>query len=623
MEAIHGGKIVPKGETAALINGHPAHLFFDTGVGAPVVLSADYVKKIGLEMAIEAPEHDTDPIPGRPEVGFTVPCQFTFFGVVTDDLPIPVFAMPKNVPRGDEIFEGMGGWPLMRMTPWSFDLAVGEYDQITTIPAAVKKWAQYQIWDADDTLTLVLPSDPRDVERIIVDTGNTSGIELPPDQWKAWRAANPKAPLTIYMDYLPGQKIRCAYESFAKTFPLGSLVLHNVAVSQSDPSYYQVQAEPGEKVVAIGLQALSRMEMYLDPANHAAYVRESRHAALPYLHNRIGAVFFPVDSEQPDSPLVAKVVPATPAALAGIRDGDVLLLVDHYPVAYWREDGTLLRRMGGRDQDHLYAQARRDPVRRQGDGAGYPALAADIAHFDFGAGFARRAQFRPFVAVAIGAAGPDAAHEGFQLGRPGAGPETGQHILARPREETGEEFAVGGQSRPVAVAAERCGDRADEADFTPAVAVPIAGRHFAAIRRPDRFQRPDRGDGVAQLRGGNHGARFPVIGVTHVHELDEAQGVSTSPKILGQRQNLRVVHAALRDAVDLEGKAELSGLVDAAEHALHVESLPVHPAGHGRIERVDGDIEPIQPGLTQGGPELLQEPTVGGQGDVFHAQFGL
>ncbi len=348
MEAIHGGKAIPKGQTAMLINGHPARMFFDTGVGAPVVLSADYVKRIGLPMAVDAPEHDNDPIPGRPEVGFTEPLEMTFFGAVSHDLPVPVFAMPKNIPRGDEVFEGMGGWPLMRVTCWSFDLAVGQYSQLDAVPKAAKKWAQYQIWDADNTLTLILPSDPRGVERVIVDTGNPSGIELPPDQWKAWVAANPKAPMTLYMDYLPGQKIRCAYESFAPTFPLGSVVLHNVAVSESDPSYYQVQAEPGEKVVAIGLQALSRMEMDLDPPNHTAYVRASRHAALPYLHNRMGAVFFPADGEQADSPLVARVVPNTPAALAGIKDGDVLLQVDHFPVAYWREDGTLLKRMGGR-----------------------------------------------------------------------------------------------------------------------------------------------------------------------------------------------------------------------------------------------------------------------------------
>ena len=345
---MHGGKVVPAGQTAALIGGHPARLFFDTGVGAPAVLSADFVKKIGLKMAVAAPEHDLDPIPGKPEVGFTEPYAVTYFGIVSDPFPIPVFAMPANVPRGDEVFEGMIGWPMMRATPWSFDLSAGQFNQISKVPDRVKKWAQFQIWDADNTLTWVLPSDPRGVERVIVDTGNPSGIELPPDQWKEWVAANPHAPMTLFMDYLPGQKIRCAYESFAKTFPMGSLVLHNVAVSESDPSYYEVQAEPGEKVVAIGLQAFARLEVFLDPANRTSYVRESRHSALPYLHNRMGAIFFPMDSEQADSPLVAKVVPNTPAAQAGIRDGDILLKVDHFPIAYWRDDGTLLRRMGGR-----------------------------------------------------------------------------------------------------------------------------------------------------------------------------------------------------------------------------------------------------------------------------------
>jgi hypothetical protein len=346
LEAIYGGKAVAPGVTATLVNGQPVKLFFDTGVGAPLILSEDFVRRIGLGMAVDVPENDTDPIPGRPELGFTLPCQFTYFGVQNDIQGVPVFELPANVPRAGGLFEGMVGWPFMRNYLWSFDLSAGQFRQLVSVPAAVRRWQQYQIWDSDDTLSLILPADPRGVERILVDTGNGSGIELPPDQWKEWVAANPRAPMTIFMDYLPGQKVRTAYESFAKTFALGTLVLHDVAVAQADPSYYQVQAEPGEKVVAIGLAALARMEMVLDPANRVAYVRASRHPALPYLHNRMGAVFFPID--EAGGGLVAHVAPKSPAELAGIRDGDVLLKVDQQPADAWRTDAALLKRMGGR-----------------------------------------------------------------------------------------------------------------------------------------------------------------------------------------------------------------------------------------------------------------------------------
>jgi len=346
LEAIYGGKAVAPGQPATTINGHPVALFYDTGVGAPLVLSADYVKRIGLQMAIDVPQHELDPIPGKPEVGYTVPCELTYFGIKNNIEAVPVFELPPDVPRGSEVFEGMVGWPLMRDSLWSFDLSAGQYRQLVAVPSAAAKWQQYQIWDADNTLSLIPPSDPRRVERVIVDTGNPSGIELPPDQWKEWVAAHPNAPMTLFMDYLPGQKVRCAYESIAATFPLGTLVLHDVAVSEADPTYYEVQAEPGERVVAIGLAALARLEVVLDPPNRTAYLRASRHPALPYLHNRIGAAFFPANETSVD--LVARVVPKTPAAQAGIRDGDVLLKVDGQSAAAWLSDGVLLKRMGGR-----------------------------------------------------------------------------------------------------------------------------------------------------------------------------------------------------------------------------------------------------------------------------------
>jgi S1-C subfamily serine protease len=88
------------------------------------------------------------------------------------------------------------------------------------------------------------------------------------------------------------------------------------------------------------------MEVVLDPANRVAYVRTSRHPALPYLHNRMGAVFFPTD--QAGANLIAHVMPKSPAELAGIRDGDVLLKVDQQPAGAWRTDAALLKRMGGR-----------------------------------------------------------------------------------------------------------------------------------------------------------------------------------------------------------------------------------------------------------------------------------
>ena len=62
--------------------------------------------------------------------------------------------------------------------------------------------------------------------------------------------------------------------------------------------------------------------------------------------------------------------------------------------------------------------------------------------------------------------------------------------MADGREEAGVQVAVGGEPRAGAVAAERLGDAADDADLAGSVPVPIALRHLAAISRVHRFKRP-------------------------------------------------------------------------------------------------------------------------------------
>jgi C-terminal processing protease CtpA/Prc len=60
----------------------------------------------------------------------------------------------------------------------------------------------------------------------------------------------------------------------------------------------------------------------------------------PYEYNRLGAVFVP-KSEQDDD-LVAYVAAGSPAAIAGIRNGDLLLKIDELDVTKWRTQPGIL-----------------------------------------------------------------------------------------------------------------------------------------------------------------------------------------------------------------------------------------------------------------------------------------
>ncbi len=175
----------------------------------------------------------------------------------------------------------------------------------------------------------------------------------------------------------------------------------------------------------------------------------------------------------------------------------------------------------------------------------------------------------------------------------------------------------------MAVAAERLGHRADDPDLPGSVGIAVAGRHLPSVRGADLLQRPNGGDAGHDFAGRNDLRRRPVVRVAHIHELDEAQDVSPIAEILAQGDDLVVIDAALEHAVDLDGKAEGGGVVDAAQHARRLETLSVHAAGDGVVEGIDRDIEAVQPGLAQGGRGLFQEPAVSGQGDDGNPQLLL
>src|SRR5262249_59064616 len=67
--------------------------------------------------------------------------------------------------------------------------------------------------------------------------------------------------------------------------------------------------------------------------------------------------------------------------------------------------------------------------------------------------------------------------------------QRGLQVRAAGREQTRVQVAVGRQPRAGAVAAERLGDRGDDADLARAVAVAVAARDLAAIARLERLLR--------------------------------------------------------------------------------------------------------------------------------------
>jgi hypothetical protein len=320
------------GGAPTLINGTAVNLVFDTGAAAPLVLSETCVKRLKLKLAQPIP--DTEAAPGHPGVGFTEPCNWEFFGNNIRQ-SFPVYRIPAASAQSDEdaAVDGLIGWPLMRNEIMDFSLAIGRFSRAEKVPPEViAQWPHFAISDARDTLSLIVPSDANGIQRIVIDTGDSGGVLLPHDLWLAWKAAHPTAPTTLTMGSMFGDLNRCTEESWDPVFTVGPLDLDNVPVSEAGPGHTQ-EAAPGEKIIVFGLAALRRIQMFSDGPKHIAYAIGISDPAPPYQHNRVGMVFLPGRDLKANP--VARVAPGSPAAEAGIRDGDVLLAVNQAAITDW------------------------------------------------------------------------------------------------------------------------------------------------------------------------------------------------------------------------------------------------------------------------------------------------
>ncbi len=175
------------------------------------------------------------------------------------------------------------------------------------------------------------------IEDVLVDTGDQGGVTLAPAQWRAWRAAHPQAPATVVGYYSPSEGLDIREVCWADEFDLGPLKLTNVPISGSISEEKMVMRDEAF-AATVGLYGLSRLNLIVDGRWGVIYARPDPSPAQAYNHNRLGAVFLPKDLNS--NPLIAHVLPGTPAYEAGIRDGDVLRRIGDQNVTGWRARGA-------------------------------------------------------------------------------------------------------------------------------------------------------------------------------------------------------------------------------------------------------------------------------------------
>jgi lipoprotein NlpI len=319
----------------ARINDREAAVALDTGLDSGYLLFRSDLTQLGLSVPESPPAVSSTP--GKFPFVLGQACTWTLLGATLDDIHPLVLTVPSRFLKEETGLVGLVGWPAVRRNIWVLNLADSRIGAAQNVPIEATHWARFQIKTDLRILSLKEDPDTGAIPRILVDTGSADGIMLPAGQWRAWRAANPNVRATISADWMVGQGERAEEQVWADKFVLGNIVVTDVPVQQEDEAYTNMA--PGEPVIAIGLAALHRLDLVLDGPRDLAYLRPSLGPASPFEHNRLGTAF--LSSDDGIGPQVAtRVEKGTPAAAAGIIEGDVLLKVngrdaDREP--YWKK----------------------------------------------------------------------------------------------------------------------------------------------------------------------------------------------------------------------------------------------------------------------------------------------
>src|SRR5512132_168838 len=189
-----------------------------------------------------------------------------------------------------------------------------------------------------------------------------------------------------------------------------------------------------------------------------------------------------------------------------------------------------------------------------------------------------------------------------------------------PREEAGAELPVRREADPVAAGAERLRYGVHEADLAGAVREPESARGRRCLRR-DLHERPVFLDQSPDLAPGEHVVLGPTpLGVER-HDLDEPDDIRLSTGELREGGDLLFGEAPDRHAVDLD-RAQLRVplcLLEPGQDA--IERIPAGDLRETDVrQRVEGDVQPPEPGVDERPRVTIEEDTVRRQREVGDAR---
>ena len=315
----------------AQINGQPVRLALDTGA-SDNILFRRAAERLGLKVMDDLPIDIATP--AGVKAGLSEFCRVTVGGR-TSRANFIVIDLPDYL---EPALDGLIGWPALRQNVLYIRQDRKEITTLKSVPDFVRDWPHWKLHTGSRLLGFEVERAEGGIGVIYIDTGMDEGVQLAPGRWRKWRESAAGEPYTLTAAFLPGtgeseaQKIYYAREIHL----VDGLSVRDVPVSVTPEIFGN---NPGCEAV-LGLFALTRLVAVIDGEEEVIYLRPEESPVSRYQYNRLGAVFYPPDSESPH--LVARVVPGGPAYESGIRDGDILTGIEDLDATKWRTDPRVL-----------------------------------------------------------------------------------------------------------------------------------------------------------------------------------------------------------------------------------------------------------------------------------------
>ena len=319
----------------ATIDSQPAALFYDTGATGTALFSSGAQR-------LKIPTQASEELRIAGEKVATEQSAEVDFKMLGYDTKTRFRILPFR-----HRLDGVLGW---RSVP--SHLLIDGYEQRVRPLRMSPTEPDWQLWKIDEKssqLFFFLTDGGKPMGRVFVDTGVASGLRLSPALWTAWKSRHPESGTTLETFRYPIGEAMVSEVAWTAEFRLGDLTFHNLDIGTipSSKNGVAIDGTGKEFIATIGTGALRHLQLIVSSATGEIWTRTVS-GVQP--HNRLGAVFLPVSVNDPR--LSCRLLPKTPAAESGLKEGDVLIGIEGIDAA----DGKSLGKADLIRVDQLFSQ---------------------------------------------------------------------------------------------------------------------------------------------------------------------------------------------------------------------------------------------------------------------------